>query len=369
MKILLLTTSLEIGGAEKQVCELADRFVENGHQVRIVSLTGKTLLRPYNESIEILELNSSKTILGLVRALYLCIKWIREFRPDIFHSHMVHANIFSRIIKVFFISTPLICTAHSINEGGRARTLAYRYTDFLSDLNTNVSQEAVELYIKKGICKSHKIRSVCNGIDINRFKFSPVYRDNKRKQIELDNNEILLLAVGRLTEAKDYPNLINAFEYLTNSSPIKVRLVIIGDGELKNSLIDLVYQKKLEDSVLFLGAISDVDKWMSAADIFVMSSEWEGLPLVLLEAMSSERFVVATDCGGIKKLIENNGEVVPIKDSYQLFEALLKCVNMSDNQRSMVGESARERIINNFSSCAISEQWISIYREQIEAKA
>ncbi|MUK65307.1 glycosyltransferase [Aliivibrio fischeri] len=362
MKITLISTSLEVGGGEKQVCDLADQFALKGHFVQLISLTGETILRPKNTNIELVELKAKKTPLSLLKALFVAKRAIKTFGPDVLHSHMVHANIFSRFIKLFMLSKPLVCTAHSTNEGGKLRMLAYRYTDYLCNLNTNVSKEAVNVYLEKRTCPPKKIISMVNGIDVDKYYFDSKFREEKRKELGIKDNEIVIIAVGRLSEPKDYPNLLDAFFALPKNKKRKTKLVIVGAGELEVQLKEKVSFKAECDNILFLGLRSDVELLMSAADIFVMSSAWEGLPLVLLEAMACERAVVATDCGGIKSAVKNNGIVVPIKNSNKLALALEKYIQLSNDERIEIGINARKYVVDNYSLNVVADKWISIYQ-------
>lgn len=317
--------------------------------------------------VETISLSVKKTPVGLLKGLLKAKRIVNKFQPDIIHSHMFHANIFSRILRVFGIKKPLICTAHSINEGGKLRTLMYRYTDFLCDKNTNVSDEAVEIYKRIRACPEHKMIPVYNGIDTTKFQFYAEAREQNRKSLNLDNNQILLLAVGRLTEAKDYPNLFNALSLLKQKNSY-FKLVVIGVGEDESDLRELSSHLGLDDIIMFLGARFDVQDWMSAADIFVMSSAWEGLPLVLLEAMSCQRPVVATDCGGTTKAISGHGAVVAIRNSEALACALTDMLKLAEHDRQQIGLKARKHVIENYSITQIASKWISIYSNLINVK-
>ncbi|TNG92181.1 glycosyltransferase, partial [Pasteurellaceae bacterium UScroc12] len=164
MRILLIITGLGMGGAERQVCDLADEFHKMGNNVAIISLTGEEIVSPMSKDIKIYSLNMKKNIFGLIHSLVQAKKVINKFNPDIVHSHMFHANLFARLLRIITPMKKLICTAHNTNEGGHIRMLAYRITDFLSDLNTNVSQEAVECFIQKGASPSNKMIPMLNGV-------------------------------------------------------------------------------------------------------------------------------------------------------------------------------------------------------------
>ncbi len=148
MKIVYVITGLTCGGAEHLMIQLADQMCLRGHDVNIICLSGVSEIKPV-QKIDIHYINMKKNVKGLIKALVKVKKLITSLNPDLIHSHMFHANIFSRIIRVFTPSVPLICTAHSKNEGGYVRMLCYRLSDFLASITTNVSQEAVQEFIKK----------------------------------------------------------------------------------------------------------------------------------------------------------------------------------------------------------------------------
>lgn len=139
--------------------------------------------------------------------------------------------------------------------------------------------------------------AIPNGVDTERFKPDPVARAALRSSEGLDEQDELILAVGRLVEAKDYQNLLHAFSILSESRP-KAKLWIVGDGPQNQFLADLSGSLGLDHAVKFLGVRSDVDKIYNAADLYVLSSAWEGFGLVVAESMATEKLVVATDCGG-----------------------------------------------------------------------
>ena len=250
MKILYLITGLGLGGAEKVVADLADQMHELGHNVKIAYLTGDVLVKPASSDVEIiaLHLNSAKDFL-LASKKYQ--KLIKRFRPDVVHSHMVHANLFARLNRALCPVPKLICTAHNSNEGGKARMLAYRLTNRLSDINTNVSQEATDSLIRKGAFKKSNVMTVHNGIDLSKF-------EKVSSSQALDQNVINLISVGRFNDQKDYPNLINAFAEIKKNITTNIRLTIVGDGELRAQIEAMIKQLDLDNDIVLLGRRSDI---------------------------------------------------------------------------------------------------------------
>lgn len=362
MRILMIITGLGVGGAEHVVVNLADELATLGHEVKLAYLNGEIEVKvsPENPEVELISIgmHGSK---DFAKAYIRLRKLVKDFKPDVVHSHMVHANIISRLLRLTIRVPKVISTAHSSNEGGKLRMLAYRLTDKLADISVNVSQSAVEEFIKKGAVKPGRMITIANGIDTDKFKFNNSSRIKLRSQLSI-NNEKVILAVGRLDAAKDYPNLLNSLTLLKIERQ-DFKVFIVGDGPYKDTLYKLTKDLKIDSCVRFLGVRNDVKELMSAADIYVMSSAWEGLPMVILEAMSCERLIVATDCGGISEAVGSQGLLVESKNETVLAQALDKALGVSDVARSNIGGAARKRIIDHYSLDANVEAYLKLYKQ------
>lgn len=359
-RIIFLTTGMGVGGAERQICALSDELALLGHKVMIVSMTGVTECRPENSDIKILELEMTRGKINTLKAFFLMRKIIKKFKPDILHSHMIHANIFSRLLRLTTKIPLLINTAHNKNEGGFIRMMAYRYTDFLTDISTNVSQEAVDEFILKRATKKGRMIAVHNGIDHDKFVYNDVWREEKRAELCLQPSDKLLLAVGRLVEAKDYPNLLRAFASLDIS--LNTRLAIIGVGELSDELIKIAIELNCNDRIYWLGIQHNVEEWYSACDLFILPSRWEGFGLVVAEAMSAERLIVATDAGGVAEVVGNRDCIVPVSDSRALAKKISEVLNYSNEKVAKLKVQNRARIVNNFSIKKTTQKWLELYK-------
>ncbi len=364
MKILLLITGLGIGGAEKQVCDLADKFAQLGYQVKLISLSKafseQTL--PKNNQIEISYLNMTKDPLSLVRAYFQLRNEIKTFKPDVIHSHMFHANLVARLLRLSTKIDRLICTAHNTNEGGILRMNLYRFTNFLSDLNTNVSQEAVDAFIAKKAVKKEQMIAMENGIDTSFFIKDKETANNIRSSLKL-SEKYVFLAVGRLATQKDYPNLLKAFSIVNKQKP-NTCLLIAGIGELEQELKQYTVQLGISEKVSFLGLRRDINQLMNIADTYVMSSHFEGLPLVIGEAMATENVIVATDCGGTREVIGDNGFLVPIRNSEALANAMLQSMDLTEEERLILGKKSREHILKYYSLDAVANKWLVLYQKK-----
>lgn len=347
-----------MGGAEHVVVNLADELVKLGHKVKIAYLTGDVIVSPKNLDIELIpiKMNSPK---DLIRAYFRLKKVVKKFKPDVIHSHMFHANIISRLLRLTTNIPKTISSSHNTNEGGRFRMLSYRMTDRLVNISTNVSQEAVDILVNKGAIRSGRMVSVVNGIDTSYFRFNNDARKMKRIELGIVDKKTIL-AVGSLTLQKDYNNLLNAIALLKQDDN-DFKLLIVGDGALKAELILLTKKLGIVDFVEFVGIRRDIPMLMAASDIFVLSSAWEGFGLVVAEAMACERVVVATDCGGVSEVVGSDGFLVETGNSSLLAKSLYEALNLNDEERSIIGTAARKRIIDNYSLSANVEAYLKLY--------
>ncbi|GAA6756948.1 glycosyltransferase [Thermus thalpophilus] len=297
MRLLKVTTGLAQGGAENQLVQLAIRLRQRGWEVVVVSM-----LPPAAYADVLKEAGVYVHSLNMVRGcpdprgVSKLAGIIRHFGPHVIHSHMVHANLLARITRLLAPVPVLISTVHNTLEIGRffkneaSTHLAYRLTDRLADATTFVSQNSMRRFLQRKAVRPEKATYIPNGVDTQRFAPRVATRQVKRRELALEEGEFVWLAVGRLEEAKDYPTLLEAFSLLVNDLLVneqRVTLLIVGQGSLEGVLRRLIAKHRLEDKVFLLGSRSDVPELMNMADAYVMSSAWEGMPMVLLEAHAS----------------------------------------------------------------------------------
>lgn len=369
-RILMLATGLARGGAETQLYLLASGLKRRGWQVWVVSLL------PPEDFVDLLTKEGVAVYsLGMVRgvpdprALWRFSRILHKFKPSVVHAHMIHANILARLTRIFVRVPALVCTAHSTLEVGRtfrtewATHLAYRLTDIFCDLTTQVSLEGYRRFLKGRATHPEKLRFVPNAVDVSRFVPDPVLRLKVRKELGLPEEAFLWLAVGRLEEAKDYPILLQAFARVAKTYPM-TRLFVVGKGSLEPMLRDLVRSLSLETFVNFLGLRKDVPALMNAADGYVLSSAWEGMPMVLLEAHASSLPVVSTDVGSVREVVRDgvSGFLVPPKDPGSLAEAMKRLQNLPKEVRLRMGMEGRKWVEENYGLEAALDRWEALYQ-------
>ena len=294
--VVFLTTSSGVGGAERQVYEVAVALHDRGWQVRAISML------PVAEVFADLPSRGIPTFtLGMRRGRPSLVAWwrlariLRDERADILHSHMIHANLLARLVRVAHPSIRIVNTMHSQRQGGRWRRLSYRMTDRLSDRTTAVSQVVRDAAVQQRLAPSGRLEVVPNGVDEGPWLADPGSRDRVRRSVA-PADEFLWLAVGRLTPAKDYPTLIEAFAQVLTRTKAPTRLAIAGTGPMTAAVEQLVAGSGAAASIDLLGPRRDVPELMQAADAFVMASAWEGLPMVLLEAGIQQPAVSSHRC-------------------------------------------------------------------------
>ena len=373
MRILYILTTLGIGGAEKQVIALAERMAARGHSVALVAL--KHAEEEWPVKLPVLRLNIAKTPIGIFRGLRFATKFLSLFHPDILHSHTFPANVFARLLCMMSrrsgIVPAVVNTIHNVHEGGWHRMLIYRMTSAFADRVTAVSAAAAERFVLLRAVPAKKMSVLTNGIDTEAF--APDRNRRKRMRAQMETGDAFVwLAVGRLVPAKDYPNMLQAFAVVRMTHP-NALLWIVGEGDISSLVLrDLeAAQDVLGESspVQLLGLRRDIVELLDAADGYVLSSAWEGMPLALGEAMAMEKPVVATDVGGVREVVGERGFVVPAKDSDALANAMLAVMAMGEKERRAMGREARQRMRLSFSMNEKVDEWDAFYAQLMKVES
>lgn len=370
MRVLLLSTSMGMGGADKQLLSAALEMRARGHQVLIASLTplGPMGHQAVSGGIPTVSLDMRRGFPD-PRGLFRLVQLVRSWKPDVLHSHMVHANLMARAARLFVPVPALVSTIHNINEGGPVRMAAYRLTNRLVDHMTIVSEAAAERFVSEDIVPRELLRVVPNGVDTDLFRnVRPGTRESLRQSLGL-GGEFAWLAIGRFELAKDYPNMLRAFAGVRRRHPDAV-LLLVGKGSLQPETEALVREMGLQDGVRFLGVRHDVPELLSAADGYVMSSAWEGMPIVLLEAAAGGLPIVATRVGGNHEVVRDGetGFLAPPRDHEELTRAMLRLVQLPADQRRAMGSRGAEHIRTHYGLGRVVDRWEALYREVLARK-
>ncbi|MEZ4901456.1 MAG: glycosyltransferase [Spirosomataceae bacterium] len=187
-----------------------------------------------------------------------------------------------------------------------------------------------------------------------------------KKNIEKDANPLIMVMSARFQAQKDHETLINALVPIKN---LNWELMLLGDGELMPIIKEKVNNLNLSEKVFFEGAVNNVPKYLEEADIFLLITNWEGLPISILEAMAHSLPIIATDVAGVKEEVLNgvNGFLVPRKDSKSITSSILHFYN--DRQLAVqMGQKSREHFEKNFTIDIMVENTLRLYKEIIDNK-
>lgn len=324
-KVAIYLPSLEGGGAERVTVTLANALADNGHSVDLVIASARgPYRRDVSPAVRVIDLNKRRVMASLPSLA----RYLGRNRPDVLLSGMGHANLIALLARRL--------------AGGRMRLVITEHNSILRGLDTAKGRMIKTLmrhfYTKADavVCVSRGLADeLANLLGLPREKlitiYNPVDVDNiRRKAAEPADHPWfaagqppVIIGVGRLTEQKDFATLLRAFARLRNQQ--QVRLIILGEGEERASLIQLASTLGISDDVAFPGFQANPYAWMAASDLYVMSSAWEGLPGVLLEAMACGVPIVSTDCRtGPNEILEGGrwGRLVPVADPVALAVAM-----------------------------------------------
>lgn len=375
MKIALLINGLTvIGGAEVLVKELALGLRRKSHDVTVISLACPTYFAQELEDagVKVWSPGLQKNWFAGFRILLLAWKLLIE-NYDVIHGHLFQSNVLTRIAGALHLSPRTICSIHNTyekdtraaegSEGRTKREWVYHFTDAWCDCTVQISKVGLERYRSLGIASRQRSLMIYNGIPLR----NPVAlrrADLETRRAEFGGEDCFLwLAVGRHIEQKNFPLLLEAAAQL-RSGGYRFRLWIFGEGPLRPHHEELVREKGLGDRVFIPGVRLDMRDIMPAFDAFVMSSNFEGLPMVLIEAAFAGLPIVTTDTGGCAEIFDpvSGGAAVPPRDISALTGAMENLMRLPSTELRQAGEANRTHVLQSFDMDTVVSQWEGLYQ-------
>jgi glycosyltransferase involved in cell wall biosynthesis len=367
-RILLLSTSLGMGGADRQIVYLAKALLACDYDVRLVSMT------PLEEmGRQALAEGLAVTSLDMVRgradwsAFRRLVKLLRSWQPHLLSSFMYHANLMGRLAGRWAGVPLLVTSIRSERNGSPGQDWLMRLTNWMDHCQTTNSQQVADSLRQRGLLSPGKSRVIPNGIDPDALTASAAERVRLRGELKLEQNEFVWLAIGRLLPQKDYPTLLEAFAPLGRHP---ARLLIAGRGPLLAELQQQVDRLGVSSQTVFLGVRQDIASLLAAADGFVLSSAWEGMPNVVMEALAAAKPVVSTRVGGVAELVQDGktGWLVPARDPKALSQAMHRLMTLSETERQRMGWAGREHLRAHFGLEAMAHRWMTLYNDLLARK-
>lgn len=329
-KIALFLPNLWGGGAERAMVNLAAGFAEQGHVVDLVVCSAdRDYLYELDHRVRLVELGTRRVATSLPKL----IGYLRREKPSAMLSTQRHANVIALIAgSILRVRTRIIVRDNQSLVGVVVRQklrwmrfvgLLARYWYSKADGIVAVSADLKRQIIDEMSVPPDKIAVIYNPIrldTIERLAKEPTDHD------WLENPTApVLLSIGRLDHGKDFASLIRAFHLIRGG--MQAKLLILGEGPLRRKLIRLVESLELNDDIDLPGFVTNPFSYLARADVFVLSSLWEGLPNVMLEALAVGTPIVATDCEtGPREILRNgrDGILVPVGDPAALAEGIRK---------------------------------------------
>ncbi|MFW5888114.1 MAG: glycosyltransferase [Patescibacteria group bacterium] len=369
IKIMYVLTGLHTGGAEVLLRDLLRKIDREKFEPVVVSIVpigqiGKEIEQAGDRVIS-LKINRKWNFLLMFGRF---LKLIKKEKPQIIHAHLFHAIFLSRLAKLFNKKTKIISTIHNENIGGRSREFLLRMTDRLSDITNTISQRVSEIMVDKKVVKKDKVRTVYNGIDLEKFYPDPEKGKKIKERLDIENNYPVLISVGRLAEAKGFGYLLESVKELKKEYN-DIVLIILGEGEKRQELESKIKDLNLENNIFLSGNKSNVVDYLNSADIFVSSSLWEGLPTAILEAMACGLPVVATNVGGTAEIVEDGrqGLLMDSQSPEQITEKVTYLLN-NDEKKDKFRKEARIKIKNNFTLEEMVKNYEKMYIDLCEKR-
>ena len=368
--VMFVTSGLEHGGAERQIVITANALAERGWEVSVVSylpFSDTSLRWDLNDSkVTAISLNASSGI-GKYAGIVKATGTIRRSRTDILVGFMFHGIMTARIVGRLTGVPAIVSSVHSERDSP-FREKAIRATDRLTDAVTIMSNHLASQLAERRIASRSHTFVIPNAVEVERFDTS-ICLSRTRRDLGITDSQFLWLAAGRLSPAKDYPNLIRAFSALAQRWD--TQLAIAGEGPLRDGLSRQIDDLGLADRVRLLGLRDDMPDLYRASDALVLSSAWEGMPNVLLEAMASATPIVSTAVGAVPELVTDgeSGFVVPPGDHIALADAMERMMDLSNEDRHTLGEAGYDNVRSEFSLDRVIDKWEDLFNRLLESKA
>lgn len=361
-KVLIhLVYRFDVGGLETVLVNLINTLPEENFRHIIVSLTDYSVqmeARIRTKNVEIIQLHKKSG--NDFRIYFKLWKLFRQYRPQIVHSYNLATLEYQFI--AFLAGIPLRIHAehgrdiYDLDGSNKKYQILRKIINPFVHYWIPVSKE-LEYWLKNTVnIPKKKVQLIYNGIDLALYKSAP----------QSANEFFTIAAVGRTVPVKNQLTLIKAVELLLKNNPDiqhRLRLIIVGDGELFSMLKTYILKNQLENNIELLGSRDDVSAILQTVDLFVLPSLAEGIALTLLEAMATGLPVIASNVGGNPELIESgkNGSLFPPENVQLLSESIL---NYIDNKAICLkhGVFAREKIEKHFSLQAMTTNYLNIYQ-------
>ncbi len=366
-RIAYVIGELGTGGAEYQLHELVRGLDRRRFAPTLVVLSaGGRWIEPTRAlGVPVIELPSRHSMeVGRLRRLR---RSLREIAPHVLHTVLWSGNVYGRLAAIGLGIPVVIAAERNVIRRPAWQRLVERTLDATTDRYLVNSAAIVEELAGRGGLARDKMRVVHNGIDLAAVPPFDVDRARARARLGFDPARRLVAQIGRLEPQKDYPTYLAAAARVAAARP-DVDFLVVGGGGLRGDLEAAAARLGLAERLRFTGVRGDVPSLLGAVDVLALTSRWEGLPNVVIEAMATGAVVVATDVGGARELVvpSETGVVVPVGEPDAVAAAMLGILDDAPRARRMA-IAARARVEERFSVGAMVQRTTAVYEECLRA--
>ncbi|SOC03971.1 glycosyltransferase [Pseudobutyrivibrio ruminis] len=354
MKIMQVIPVLDIGGAETMLCNLSCELQKMGHNVMVVTYYERESSLEYKLKKNGVKLYSLDKKVGFdIKTIRKLKNLINEEKPDIIHTHL-------HVLPYVWLAsgkTKIIHTLHSIaqkEQSGIGKIICgWLYRN---------SHKCIPVAISFGVYESLKIEHrvkrdipvVENGVPVENIISKESY---------VLNDYIEIYHVGRIVPLKNHEMMVEACEKLVEEYPT-IRFHFFGEGPDSKKISKMIEDRRLEDNVLLEGTHSTLESELCRGDIFILPSEYEGMPMSLIEAMAAGLPCVATNVGGVPDLIDDGKNGILIRRNIDSLVDAIKMLIENLSFRETIGKAAKEKSVL-FSSKTMAEKYIEVYLKSL----
>lgn len=378
IKVFHIITKLELGGAQQNTLFTVEHLNRTEFDVGLITNDKGELI---NESKKIPNLKTyyipqfvrEVSILKDLRTLYQLFKILKKEKPYIIHTHSSKAGILGRLAGKLSGVPIIIHSIHGFGFTPLQNSLARNFFITLERLTTTitthfiaVSEANIELGLKLGIIKNRNdVTLIRSGIDIAEFSNVKVDVKKKKSEIGILEDESVVGMVACFKPQKDVLTFISSAKIVSDSIP-NVKFVIAGDGEERKKIERFIKELDLEEKVILLGWRRDIPELMKIFDVFVLTSLWEGLPRVFLQAMASELPIVATSVDGAPEVVKDgiNGFLLKPKDSKGIAEKVIYLLKNKNTAKEM-GKKGASFLYDEFDIHKMVNKQEELYKKLI----
>ncbi len=331
-KIAIFLPTLDGGGAERVMLNLAREFAQRGLHIDLVlaNATGAYLNHVPN-TVNVVDLGENRVL----KSIPALAKYLRQQQPDAMLSTLIHANVAAVWAKIFSRTSTRIFVREAISLGADKidkHRMRAGLTSFVAPMSYKLADKIIA--VSQG-CAQSVVDTLKISHDHIRVIYNPVSRVELEKKAQepvdhewfRDNKDPVIVSVGRLSAQKDFSTLIRAFSLVIKSLPAK--LIILGEGEYRDSLEVLISELNMVEHISLPGFVDNPYKYVANSSVFVLSSLWEGMPNGLIEAVALGTPAVATDCpSGPREIFQDGryGVLVPMGDEQAMAKGILSAL-------------------------------------------